>query len=236
MGTDLTGMVEILTETGWQPVIAPVWPNAKYGYEPGERPFDIHPSFARHYPLFSVLADVRNRTGRGKVYKQTHEIPGHGPITVDYDTDDGGHDPLVPIDLPRGVPEDCNDAWKVFNEQSMLHDPTWFTLKELEQGPWDQMIYKQGVAPEEEYLRFLKTGEPPRNYARGIGGPGMRTVNEVEYAAGERGEQTAVDFRWTGKTVYEDAPNSWWATLAVMHLVAPDGDDERVRLLLVFDS
>lgn len=64
----------------------------------------------------------------------------------------------------------------------------------------------------------------------------MRIVTVEEYEAGERGEQTAIDFRWVGNALKDDVPTSWWATLAVMHLVAPEGDPDRVRMLIVFDS
>jgi hypothetical protein len=237
MGTDINAMVEVQDASGrWRPVIAPVWPNAKYHEEPGQKPFGMMPVIARHYGLFSVLADVRNRTGRGTVTMQKVEVPEVGEVEFAYDTDDGGHDPLVPLDLPRGTPDDANEGWRTFTSHDFVHDSTWFTLAELEAGPWDQVIHEQAIVSEQEYLTWRDTGQIPQMHSRGIGGPGMRVVTVDEYEAGERGQQTAVDFRWIGRTVYEDAPNSWWLTLTVMQLVAPEGDPEKVRLLLAFDS
>jgi hypothetical protein len=194
------------------------------------------PVLPRHYGLFAVLADVRNRTGRGKITMMKHFVPDHGEVEFEYDTDDGGHAPLIPIDTPRGVPEGANEGWVGFCSQGPIHDPSWFTLAELEAAPWDQVLEEQAVITENEYLAWRETGKMPTMHARGVGGPGMRTVTVEEYEAGERGEQTAIDFRWVGKTLFDDIPDAWWATLAVMHLVAPEGDDEKVRLLVAFDS
>lgn len=235
MGTDVTAMVEVQMGDRWVPAIAPIWPNAKYG-EPGERPFALMPVIARHYAMFSVLADVRNRSGRGTQTMQKVMHPEVGEIEFLYDTDDGGHDTLVPIAMPRGVPEGVNEGWAEFAKSPHLHDVTWLTLEEIEAGPWDQVIHEQAIIYEGEYLAWRDTGQMPQLHARGVGGPGMRTVTVEEYEAGERGEQTAIDFRWVGRTVYEDAPDSWWATVAVMNLVAPEGHPEKVRLLLAFDS
>jgi hypothetical protein len=231
-------MVEVQDDDGqWRPVVAPVWPNAKYGEEQGQKPFAVCPVPPRHYGLFSVLADVRNRTGRGKVTMIKHEIEGV-PFEFRYDTDDGGHDPIEPIATPRGVPLDANPAWRAFATDDNVHDATWLTLQEIEAAPqWDQVLYEQAVAIEEDYIVYQETGKPPGNHARSVGGPGLAVVTEVEYAAGKRGEnQTAVDFRWTGKTVREDVATVWWAIVAMMTLVAPEGDSEKVRLLAVFDS
>jgi hypothetical protein len=237
VGTDATALVEVRVNDKWIPVIKPIWPNEGFQHR-GEQPLAATPTVLRDYALFSVLADVRNRTGRGKSVHIKDEIEGI-PVEYDYDTDDGGHDPLVPIATPRGVPEDASKPWRQFVKANKhrVHDMTWLTLTDLLAADWDQVIYEQAVVYEDEYLRWKDTGEAPKMGARSVGGPGLRIVNEVEYAAGVRGErQTAVDFRWTGKTVREEASKAWWATLGMMTLIAPDNDPQRVRLLLAFDS
>lgn len=228
-------MVEVQIGNEWRPIVKPIWPNDGYDQR-GESPFAITPVIARHYGLFSVLADVRNRTGRGYVTHIVDEVEGHR-VEYDYDTDDGGHDPLAYIAEPKGVPEDANEAWQKFTSLPKFHDMTWLTLAELEAGPWDQVLYEQGVAYEDEYLAWKNEGIQPRMHARSVGGPGLRIVNEVEYAAGERGEtQTAVDFRWTGKTVREDVSPGFWVIVEVMRILCPSQDKDRIRLLLAFDS
>lgn len=239
MGTDLHLMVEVQMDDGWMPVVDKIWPNDQ-GHEGS--PWDVTPVIDRHYGLHSVLADVRNKSGRGSVMM----MPIHHPETgefVDmyrYDTDDGGHDPLIPISLPRGIPEDVNPIWRDWMKQENvgLHDPSWLTLEDIEgnDGIWDQVLYEQAVVSEVEYKRYLADGTKPTMHARASGGPGARTVTEVEYAAGERGEEsTAIDMRWKGNTVRDDVPKSWWATVAVMHIVeAKTG--RPIRLLISFDS
>lgn len=231
----MTALIEAQVEGTWIPMLAPVWPNDGFQNR-GEEPLAKTPVIVRDYALFSVLADVRNRTGRGYTVHIKDEIDGI-PIEYDYDTDDGGHDPLIPIAMPRGVPGDASEPWRKFMKAHKVHDPTWLTLGDLLGADWDQVVYEQAVAYENEYLHWKETGEPPKMGARSVGGPGLRVVNEVEYAAGVRGEkQTAIDFRWRGGTVREQASKAWWATLGMMTLIAPNQDAEKVRMLLAFDS
>lgn len=239
MGTDATGLVEVKRGSEWLPELRPIWPQAE-ATRIGEA-FDISPGLPRDYALFSILADVRNRTGRGFKTMQTVTHPEYGSVEFEYDTDDGGHDPLTPIAMPRGIPIDASIPWREFVETmqgaGVLHDPTFLTLAEIEAGDWEQIVYYQAVVPEKTYLHWLETGHPPKGHPRGMGGDGVLVVNEVEYAAGQRGENaTAVDFRWTGKTAAEEMHKSWGATLDIMRLIAPDHDPEKVRLMVAFDS
>jgi hypothetical protein len=235
VGTDVTLMVEAQIDGRWVPVVKPIWPNQGFR-DRGEEPFGITPYILRDYGLFAVLADVRNKSGRGTITHMTGEVEGI-PYEYDYDTDDGGHDHLDQFFEPRGVPADANPAWQEFVKQRKFHDPTWFTLEELENAPYDQVLYEQCVAYEDEYLHWQETGHRPTFAARSAGGPGLEIVNEVEYAAGKRGpKQTAIDFRWRGGTVREEASQAWWATLGIMSMIAPNQDHSRVRMLLVFDS
>lgn len=239
MGTDAHFMVEVRLDDGqWLPVISKIWPN--HGWQDhGEEPLTITPVLPRDYGLYSILADVRNRTGRGPTYMKTIEVPGHEPVEYPYDTDDGGHDPLLPIAEPRGVPTDANVMWREFTAQEDVgfHDPSWLSLREIVTADWEQVLYEQAVVLEPEYLAWRDNGVMPTSHSRGIGGEGVITVNEVEYAAGKRGErETAVTFRWRQGPLRESVPGSFWLMVATMTMLAPDGDNDRVRLLMVFDS
>jgi hypothetical protein len=239
MGTDAHAMVEVKTDEGWEMCTLPLFPQPETWRKTGRSPLGPNPEIERKYGLFSLLADVVNRTGRMGVTIIHHDIPDHGPIDIEYDMDDGGHEPIVPISEPRGIPLDADPAWQMFARQDGIHSATWFTLDELDdQHPmWDQVLHEDGVVVEAEYLKYKETGELPGQIARQVGGPGLRIVTEEEYDAGERGEgQTAVHIRWTGQTIREEAGRAWWATLAAMRLVAPDDDKTRVRLLIAFDS
>jgi hypothetical protein len=57
---------------------------------------------------------------------------------------------------------------------------------------------------EPEYLALIEGGEIPTMHPMAAGGPGVITVNEVEYAAGQRGESlTVVNARWRSGTMRE---------------------------------
>jgi hypothetical protein len=234
VGTDATFMVEVKSGDKWTPVLAPIWPD-QHRKEQGRGPFGIAPVIERHYGLYSLLADIRNRTGRGRVSLLKQEFEGQ-MIEFVYDTDDGGHEPITPIAGPRGVPEDANNAWKKYCAEPWTHDPTWVTLNDIQEADWDQTLQEQAVIREEDYLHWRETGEMPEMRPRGVGGSGVRVVTVEEYEAGERGESTAIDFHWVGEVLRDDVPKAWWATVAVMSLVAPHGDPEKVRLLVAFDS
>lgn len=240
MGTDAHALVEVKHEGLWHPFTIPIWPNDRNSPVYGQRPAIADtPGLARNYGLYSLLADVRNRTGRNGAVMMKAEVPDYGEIEFEYDMDDGGHDPITPIDMPRGLPEGVNPGWKEFTDQDAIHDATWLLASELRQGNpcYDQRLYEDCVVSEEEYAKFAETGVPPAMQPHAGGGPGVRVVTEPEYLAGERGENgTLVHIRWVGKTLAESLPSSWWATVAAMVLVAPDHDLDRVRLLVAFDS
>jgi hypothetical protein len=229
-------MIEIRSDSGWEPCFIPIWPQGKR--EKGGPVLAEMPTLARAYGLFSLLADVVNRNGRLGTTVITKQIEGVGEVQIPYDMDDGGHEPIVPIAEPRGVPDDAWGGWLMFTQQEGIHSPTWFTLDELDvdHPMWDQLLHEDAVVIEEEYLEYKQTGNLPKHLARGVGGTGVRTVTEEEYEAGERGQQTAIRIKYARHTIRDDAGPAWWATMAAMRLVAPDDDKTRVRMLIAFDS
>lgn len=239
MGTDSHALVEVQINGQWRPMVEPVWPvDADTDAHTGRPRLDTTPGLPRHYGLFSLLADVRNRTGRMGSVMQHAVINGH-EVDFEYDMDDGGHDPLIPISVPRGLPDDAFIGFKSFASQRGIHDPTWLLASEIRLGSecYDQPFIEHCIATEEEYLEFVRSGKEPKLQARSMGGPGTRVVSELEYAEGVRGDKdTGVSMSWASGTLREDLPLSWWAICAMMVMVAPDGDLEKVRLLLAFDS
>lgn len=239
MGTDITMLVEARAKDfGWYPMIHhPIWPDET------RRTFGRTPVLARNYELFSILADVRNRSGRGIKQMRTIIDPTTGDeVEFEYDTDDGGHDPLIPISNPKGIPSDATALWKGWLEESenkiAYHDHSYLTLEELESGQWDQEVYREAVMSEEEYLAYLHDGTKPRIMARGMGGVGTLVVNEVEYAAGKRGESaTGVSVRWKDGTV-RDHTKTFQHIMRAMR-AAVDGTDKTpadLRIMFSFDS
>lgn len=241
MGTDAVAIVEIQLEGHWLPALFPIWPNPAYNPESEdeeERQENLlHPHIVRDYPMFSVLADVRNRSGRGTVTMMTQVTPSGEEFEYPYDTDDGGHDTLKFIAEPRGVPDDASEPWKeLFSENHGFHDQTYLTLQELIDGPWQQEVIIEGVLLEPDYLAYMKDGKMPDYNARGAGGEGMLTVSEAEYLEGKRGERsTCVLARWKGGTV-QHRNHYFGVYLRLMMMLAPDDDYERIRMMIAFDS
>jgi hypothetical protein len=241
MGTDATALVEVKVTDRWVPAIMPIWANPCYNPDDANpmlrETLTPIPVMERDYVLFSLLADVRNRSGRGWKTMMKAPVPDSDEfIEWEYDTDDGGHDPIIPIAPPRGVPKDATTPWQELGKSDHFHDLTYLTLDELEGANWDQRVYSQGVVSEEEYIAYRDHGTLPKMVARGAGGKNHLTVNEVEYNAGQRGEgMTSIDLRWASGTVRDHAP--WFFRhMEVMTLLAPDHDHTRVRLMVAFDS
>lgn len=238
MGTDITMLVEGRHHGRWTPLIGKaMWPDEV------NRRLGSTPVLVRNYELFSMLADVRNRSGRGTKQLRTIADPSGGPdVEWIYDTDDGGHDPLIPISNPKGVPDDASQVWKDWlNEPQndiVYHDPSFLTLEELRTGQWDQVVYRDAVLTEEEYIALRDHGVQPTSLARGIGGVGALTVNEVEYAAGKRGENvTGVNTRWRAGTV-RDNTKTFMVMMTAFEGAAEEvlGGADNIRILFAFDS
>lgn len=241
MGTDITMMVEgRIPGRDWIPLSSKrMWPN-----EPEHR-MDVTPVLFRNYELFSILADVRNRTGRGHSEIRTVKDPSSGrDITFVYDTDDGGHDPLIPIAAPRGMPEDVTSVWGDWladlseHHHIVYHDHSFLTLAELRAGQWDQVVYRDAVLDEAEYRAWKDEGVHPQHLARGMGGEGTLVVSEEDYETGRRGRmRTGIKARWKEGTV-ADATETFQVMMNAMEKAADMvlGGPENIRVLFAFDS
>ncbi len=236
MSTDIHMMVDVQHDGVWTPMTEPIWPNG--ARQPGEPIFGPVPTLGRPYALFSVLADVRNRSGRRGAIPMSRVVEG---IQVDfiYDMDDGGHQTIDYLAEPRGLAPGVDRNWAEFASQTPIHDTTWFLGSELTDFHpiWDQPLRSDGFITEEEYLALRDHGTQPKYIARSMGGPGFVSVTAEEYEAGVRGvDGVAIHYFYDGGTVREQAGPAWWAILGVMVMIAPDGDDSRVRLNIAFDS
>lgn len=229
MGTDVHVLVEIShRDEPWRPL--------KNMGMPQKGP--------RDYPLFAILGDSRNHGDRHEPRWQEpmtivdsegteHDIPGWW-----YAPDDGGFDRIEPISAPRGVPDDASLIWKAFvamwEARGASLDVTWLTPEDILGGDWDQDIYAYGVLVEEDYIKLRDEGIQPEIHPAAAGGPGVRTVNEVEYAAGERGENlTCISARWKRGTIREISGN-FLNVVADLKDKAPP--TSKVRFMLLFES
>lgn len=92
----------------WVPIDSDIFPRASWrGEGRGTVPLD-----ERNYDLFALLANVRNGYGFAGIKRG---------------------DPIAPLALPRGVPEDASFAWLAEVDQwdVDMHSHSYFTLAEL---------------------------------------------------------------------------------------------------------
>ena len=154
---------------------------------------DLIRRMPRCYPLFSVLSNIANRAG--------HFAPHMMPVTVEgeeyevnYDPDNGGHESLIPIADPRGVPEDAPEFWRDFVREWAERAPetraSWVTAREALAAQWDQTVYRDSCVPEEVYVKYLNDGTLPQVFGETLEVNGNKIVNELEYASGVRGERS----------------------------------------------
>jgi hypothetical protein len=238
MGTDIHAMVDVFTQGEWVPATAPIWPNAR-DLTDDSPPLYPHPMLPRNYGVFSLLADVVNRTGRRGVIQLEQDLGNGETIVVDYDMDDGGHEPIIPLAMPRGLAPGVAQSWVEFCEQEAIHSATWFYASELRPDSplWQQRLRSDGIITEDDYRTYKATGKLPENVALQMGGEGVLVVSESEYEAGKRGERsTGIRVHFDEGTVKDSLQASYVRTFILMGLLAPDNDFKKVRLNVAFDS
>ncbi len=109
MGADIHSRVEIKwdTDSDWMLVTEALWPNHYFirsrPVDYWNTPYVAEPFHDRNYPLFALLAGVRNYWD------------------------------IEPIESPRGMPDDASDSWKAYVDKwnGDLHSHSWFTYDEL---------------------------------------------------------------------------------------------------------
>jgi hypothetical protein len=150
-------------------VSADRWTPNKYADDECEPPVRVEYEdriySGRNYSLFAILADVRN--GRG---------------FAGCDTGDG----FVPIDDPRGIPDDVSDSVKADADRwdADGHSHSWLTVAEMLAYDWTQTTKQRGFVSAPEFWKWnrwnRKNGESPDSYCGGVGGAGIRKVSEQE--------------------------------------------------------
>jgi len=159
MGTDIHLFVERREGDKW---VAVAGPNPWYTEGSGE-PKEILGDwlwYGRDYDVFAILANVRN---------------GYG--FAGCDTGDG----FIPIDMPRGLPEDVSPEVRAEAEAWGLdgHSHSWITLRELLEYDWSRKTKHRGVVDESGFKEFLEKGKP-RSWCGGISGKNVVFVTNDE--------------------------------------------------------
>lgn len=217
MGTDIHPVVQVLREAGyWHTVALDTSPQMQYGEG---RTWPLLES--RDYTVFAVLANVRNGRGFAGVYT---------------------HDPVRPIALPRGLPDDfCKPDPDLFWMGE--HDFSWVTLRELLDYDWDQKVVEGGVVTADEYDAWQRSGTlAPTTWCGGASGRSILTVPVEDYlthreeirrhATAMQKEVYVAGVRWQ-RPLRESVPAfvneilPWLQTL---------GKPDEVRLVFGFDS
>lgn len=188
----------------------------------------------RNYMAFAILAGVRNWYGFAGC--KTHE-------------------PLEPIDEPRGLPADFADGVqdgyidvydyafttkegdKIKGEYFMGdHSFSWLTLREInEWSGWDKRAQMSGILEASEFTRVETTGDTPREWSGGVWGNGVVIVSADEARAGK--EHTHVRHEWSVPVDHYVRPyKAWFDYLTEKHSWLLDTDPDAVRIVFGFDS
>lgn len=200
------------------------WYNEKYPDEPPEvRDTWYH---GRNYSLFAMLADVRNGTG----------FAG---------TDIGK--PVVPIDKPRGLPDDVSAEVKKESDEWGVdgHSHSWFTAGELLRVDWSQPITHHAWVRKRRELLPHRDGEDDDSYAERW----QKAANSLEEAppaeywgyemCGWSSEGLGASgwrqVAWTERWSTAAGPN-WLACLLRLYREAPRNDPQQMRIVFWFDN
>ncbi|MDG3006431.1 hypothetical protein [Paludisphaera mucosa] len=193
MGCDIHFYVENKVNGDWQS--ADRWePSEASGHEV-EPASSIHYKKRfysdRNYSLFAILADVRN--GRG---------------FAGCDTGNG----FVPIDDPRGLPDDVSDMVKAASDcwDGDGHSHSWFTVAELLEYDWTQTTKHRGYVSAAQFYEWNRwrreDGEGPESYCGDVGGGSVEKVSEAEMRRRIE-EVTAGDWYRSEEKVQEQLPS-----------------------------
>jgi hypothetical protein len=148
MGCDIHSLAEKRSKYNdyskeWEPILEPLFKADYYSdKEPigaWNTPYTLSPYERRNYEVFSVLSNTRN------------------------DRD------IKPIDEPRGYPDDMHEVtkWYLENEDIIDHSPSWLTIDEILNYPWDKTKseYYPGKTLADSASSLLENIETLKRYA-----------------------------------------------------------------------
>jgi hypothetical protein len=189
------------------------WPTQEikpFGKYPSNVPYTHQPYRGRNYELFSLLADVRN----------------HNPLANVFDTSMryASRESLLPIAMPRGIPEDPSKEWAKYADDGDLHSHSFFTLTELlkavEDGAFEQNFQNSGYVDVAAYRALKKNGTKPQGWSMWA----SNGISEEAYLALSPADQEA--FTGTVSTTWPDdtvGSFDWFLTHTIpeLTLLAP---------------
>lgn len=173
MGTDIHGVWQKRTQTGWQDI------PSKYKQE-------------RHYSLFAVLADVRNGYGfagirTGEFVKPIAEPRG---LPSDFEVVDDFH-PITDVTC-------TSREWELDDMSVWMGDHSFSWLTGSEMLAWTEsapVVVKTGILEREVYDRW--DGEStPDGWCGGISGRDVITVRDSEEEKRRQPNWTHIECEW----------------------------------------
>jgi hypothetical protein len=168
----------------------------------------------RNYTVFAALADVRNGRGFAGVYT---------------------HDPITPISLPRGIPDDITpETRSILSDE---HSGTWLGLDEVMHHDWGEAMRVGGVVDLDQYRVFVQQGRPDSWCGDVSGGAVVKVSMEqantllANGATAASHPHTYVHIAWA-----DSLPEYAEAFLERMKLLAITVGEAKCRLVFDFDS
>ena len=224
MGTDISMYAEVRRNKQWIKVgnkFKNEWYRKNKPIDDWNKPYTDHPYDDRNYALFAILADVRNGVG----------IAGYKTSNV-----------FNPIAEPKGLPEDITDEVREELED-YGYGYSYFTLKELKDYDWNQIVMHFGVISEEQYIKMKETGKNPDCWSldiilRDIAIVSADTMDKILAKTIDRNHNIRYYVQTYFKPVtYKDCCLKFYEdTMSDLELLIPKGGtDEDVRIIFAFD-
>lgn len=167
----------------------------------------------RHYLLFSILADVRNRD--------------------EY--------PVIPISQPKGFPDDVSQEIKTEDWGTDWHSRSWLTLKEILTYDWTQAREYTITTNLKEYFYYLQRltwdeyAIPDDMYGGNI--LTLEEIKDKKLTDYTEEELLKYHVKVECKHLYSDLCGYFWSkTIPNMLNLVHNGDFESVRCVFAFDN
>ena len=219
MGCDIHLYQEKRVNGKW--VAADKWEiEREEGVESEHVPYETRLYSNRNYRLFAVLAGVRNGVGFAGVKTS---------------------DPVIPMALPRGVPDDACPEYKAEVERwgQDGHSHSWLTLHDIMSYPFKH-AKKTGVMHLDTYRAWKRSGETqPEEWSGDVIGSGVIHIPEEIAAALADGYEddgkTYVRAEWS-TSLKDDCEEFLTAVVPRLQELESMYGEGNARLVFMFDN
>lgn len=215
MGCDIHLYVEKRSDNSVWEIVPPLGARTEYSD-------DYSWDCDRNYSLFTILAGVRN---------------GYGFAGCDTGN------PVTPIDIPRGLPDNTSDFLTACYESwgCDAHSASNFTVAELLSFDWTQNKTHRGYVAWDAWKEWKRCPwiRSPKSYCGGVSGPNVVILSQKEARdavscnrAFHPTESVYVNDEWV--TPYWYCCKQFWSEIIPQLLAI--GDPKHVRIVFWFDN